>query len=235
MLCSLKQDPHNYKKIISLTLSSHPLSLPLTPVPRPSGRSLDLLPRPAPLLPFLGWRPRAAPLLPTASPHSPHRRRRRTPRQVSATASMEWPHAAPRIKPSVAGELPAARIEVNLTGGRGRLPQPSVVLAEPGGVTTRRISPLSLSEFAGAKSIFTAAVAFPLLSRRASPARTASGRPPPLGDAAAWSMGTTTHPSPLLSFSLPEKLMRNRWQRATQFWKSSAGGGNGTEYSVRCA
>lgn len=79
---------------------------------------------------------------------------------------MKWPHAAPRIKPSVAGELPAARIEVNLTGGRGRLPQPSVVLAEPDGVTTRRISPLSLSEFAGAKSIFTAAVAFPLLSRR---------------------------------------------------------------------
>uniref|UniRef100_A0A0E0D2Y9 Uncharacterized protein n=1 Tax=Oryza meridionalis TaxID=40149 RepID=A0A0E0D2Y9_9ORYZ len=68
------------------------------------------LPRPTPLLPFPGRHPQAAPLLPIASPHSPHRRRR-----------CPWSGLArrARIKPSAAGELPAARIEADLIGGRG--------------------------------------------------------------------------------------------------------------------
>lgn len=113
---NLHLTPLNPEKNIKSPIS--PLSLILTPT-----TSLPLNPaRAVPLLPFPGRRPRAAPLLlfpgrrlssPSpagASPHSP-RHRRRCPWSGLARRA--------RIKPSVAGELPAARIEAGLIGGQG--------------------------------------------------------------------------------------------------------------------
>lgn len=127
---NLHLTPLNPEKNIKSPIS--PLSLILTPT---TSLPLNPAPRAVPLLPFPGRCPRAAPLLlfpgrrlssPSpagASPHSP-RRRRRCPWSGLARRA--------RIKPSTAGELPAARIEAGLIGGKGPRLGATGELAETG-------------------------------------------------------------------------------------------------------